>query len=166
YYTAPGLAWDAALKVTKVELELLSDPDMLLIFEKGIHGGISMIPNRYGKANKKYMNLKFDREKPSKYLTYLDANNLYGRAMCKPLPVRGFKWMSREEIGDWRTSECILEVDLKYPKELYDLHNDYPLAPERIMTNSNKVVKLVPNLNDKKTISFITRISNSALNSA
>ena len=96
------------------------------------------------------MNLKFDREKPSKYLTYLDANNLYGWAMCKPLPVRGFKWMSQEEIGDWRARDCILEVDLEYPKELHDLHNDYPLAPERIMINSNKVEKLVPNLNDKK----------------
>ncbi|PFX14366.1 hypothetical protein AWC38_SpisGene21477 [Stylophora pistillata] len=148
YYTAPGLAWDAALKVTKVELELLSDPDMLLMFE--ILGGISMIPRSYVKANNKYMNLKFDREKLSKYLTYLDANNLYGWAMCKPLPVRGFKWMSQEEIGDRRNTPCILEVDLEYPKELHDLHNDYPLAPERIIMNSKKVEKLVPNLNDTK----------------
>ncbi|XP_022784290.1 uncharacterized protein LOC111324887 [Stylophora pistillata] len=148
YYTAPGLAWDAALKVTKVELELLSDPDMLLMFEKGIRGRISMIPNRYGKANN--MNLKFDREKPSKYLAYLDANNLYGWAMCKPLPVRGFKWVSQAEIGDWRASvrniPCILEVDLEYPKELHD----YPLAPERIMISSNKVENFLPNLNEKK----------------
>ena len=78
YFTAPGLAWDAALKATKVELELLSDPDMLLMVEKGIRGGVSMISNRYGKANNKLIGTKYDASKPSKYITYLDVNNLYG----------------------------------------------------------------------------------------
>ncbi|PFX15106.1 hypothetical protein AWC38_SpisGene20691 [Stylophora pistillata] len=77
-YTAPGLAGDAALKVTKVELELLSDLEMLLMFKKGIRGGISMIPNHHGKANNKYMGKQFDREKTIKISGYLDANNLYG----------------------------------------------------------------------------------------
>ena len=91
YYTAPGLAWDTALKVTKVELELLSDMDMLLMVGKGIRGGVSIISNRYGTANNKYMGNRFDDSKPSKYISYLDANNLCGWAVSKPLPTHGFK---------------------------------------------------------------------------
>ena len=135
YYTAPGLAWDAALKVTGVNLELLSDIDMLLMVEKGIRGGVSMVSNRYGKANDKYMGDKFNYNEPSKYIQYLDANNLYGWAMSKPLPTHGFKWMKMSELETWELHSCILEVDLEYPKELHDLHNDYPLAPEQIEVN-------------------------------
>ena len=148
YYTAPGLAWDAALKVTGVNLELLSDIDMLLMAEKGIRGGVSMVSNRYGKANNKYMGGKFNSNEPSKYIQYLDANNLYGWAMSKPLPTHGFKWMKMSELETWELHSCILEVDLEYPKELHDLHNDYPLAPEQIKVN--KVEKLIPNLWNKK----------------
>ena len=145
YYTAPRLAWDAALKVTKVKLELLSDMDMLLMVEKGIRGGVSMISNRYGKANNKYMGDRFDDGEPSKYISYFDENNLYGWAMSKPLPTHGFKWM---ELETWENHSCILEVDLEYPKSLHDLHSDYPLAPEQIKVN--KVSKLIPNLGDKE----------------
>ena len=148
YYTAPGLAWDAALKITEVELELLSDIGMLLMVEEGIRGGVSMISNRYGKSNNKYMGNKFNPSEPSKYITYLDANNLYGWAMSKPLPTHGFKWMKVNELKTWEKHPCILEVDLKYPKSLHDLHSDYPLAPERIEVN--KVDKLIPNLWNKK----------------
>ena len=145
YYTAPGLAWDAALKITKVELELLSDIDMLLMVEKGIRGGVSMISNRYGKANNKYMGKSFIDTMLSTYVAYLDANKLYGWAMSKPLPTHGFKWM---EVSVLETHSCILEVDLEYPKSLHDLHSDYPLAPEQIEVN--KVLKLIPNLGDKE----------------
>ena len=156
YYTAPGLAWDACLKMTDIQLELLNDVDMLLMFEKGIRGGISIISNRYGEANNKYMK-GYIKNKLSKYLMYLDANNLYGCAMSEKLPTHGFKWLTSGEMENlfnnqivqvWKKTPCILEVDLEYPKELHDSHNDYPLCPERV--DCNKVEKLIPNLRDKK----------------
>ena len=148
HFTSPGLAWDAALKKTKIELELLNDYDMLLMIQKGIRGGISMISNRYGVANNVYMNEMYDPSKESTYIQYLDANNLYGWAMSKPLPTHGFEWMSESDIENWKSISCILEVDLDYPESLHDMHSDYPLAPERMILN--KVEKLVPNLNNKK----------------
>ena len=148
HYTAPGLAWDAALKMTKIELELLSDYEMLLMIQKGIRGGISMISNRYGVANNKYMNEMYDKSKESTYIQYLDANNLYGWAMSKPLPTHGFEWMSESELENWKSMPCLLEFDLDYPEHLHDTHSDYPLAPERMIING--VEKLVPNLNNKK----------------
>ena len=93
------------------------------------------------------MDKNFNPTEPSKYLQYLDANNLYGWAMSKPLPTKGFKWMTEDELAAWQKHPCILEVDLEYPKELHNLHNDYPLAPERITVN--KVEKLIPTLYNK-----------------
>ena len=157
YFTAPGLAWDACLKMTNINLELLSDLDMLLMFEKGIRGGISMISNRYGEANNKYMGKSFNKNKPKKYIMYFDANNLYGRAMSEKLPTHGFKWLSSGEMENlfnnqvvqiWEKTPCILEVDLEYPENLHDLHNDYPFCPERVECK-NGVEKLIPNLRDK-----------------
>ncbi len=146
YYTSPGLAWDAKLKHTGIELDLLSDTDMYLMVEKGIRGGVSSIMKRYSKANHKHLD-DYNPKKPNKHILYLDANNLYGWAMSKPLPHKNFRWMNDNELKDWRSEPCILEVDLKYPKELHDLHNEYPLAPEKLLIN--KVEKLVPNLNDR-----------------
>jgi len=147
YYTSPGLSWDAALKKTDVKLELLSDPDMLLMFERGTRGGISTISHRYAKSNNKYMGEKYDADLPSKYITYLDANNLYGGAMSEPLPTHGFEWMADFELDSWRQHSCILEVDLEYPDSLHDMHNEYPLAPESLEVGD--VQKLIPNLNNK-----------------
>ena len=76
--------------------------------------------------------MKITISKPSKYIQYLDVNNQYGWAMSKSLPTHGFKWINEEELEDWRSFSCILEVDLKYPESLYDPHNDYPLAPETV----------------------------------
>ena len=150
------MAWDACLKMTGINLELLSNPDMLLMFEKGIRGGISIISNRYGEANNKYMKC-FNKNKLATFLLYLDANNLYGCAMSEMLPTGGFKWLTDKEINNlynnqivqvWEKTPCILEVDLEYPKELHDLHNDYPLCPERVKCDKG-VEKLIPNLRDK-----------------
>ena len=146
YYTAPGLFYDACLKKTKINLELLTDPTMYLMIEKGIRGGISVAVHRHSVANNKYME-KYDPTKKSKYIMYLDANNLYGYAMSQPLPTHGFRWMDSNELDNWRNIPSILEVDLEYSIELHDLHNEYPLAAERLTID--KVEKLIPNLNDK-----------------
>ena len=106
YFTSPGLAWDAALKMTDVELELMSDYDMLLMVKHGIRGGVSTISHRFGQANNKYMS-SFDDSKPSSFITYLDANNLYGWAMSKNLPTHGFEWMCNDESKR-------LEIDTVY----------------------------------------------------
>ena len=83
YFSAPCLAWDAALKITKVQFELLSDPDMLLIIENAIRGGIAPISHRHAKANNEHMETEFDPAEETKFISYLDANNLYGWAMSK-----------------------------------------------------------------------------------
>ena len=124
YYTAPGLAWDACLKETNQRLELLKDYDMMMMFEKGIRGGISHISKRYAEANNKYMK-DYDKEKPSTYIQYLDANNLYGWAMSQKLPTHGFKWIDINKSKLMKLLEkkdtnqgFIFEVDLVYPVTL------------------------------------------------
>ena len=139
YFTSPGLSWDAMLKMTNIKLELMTDIDMFQFIEKGLRGGISYIANRYGKANNKYMK-EYNEKAPSKYIMYLDANNLYGWAMSQYLPTGGFRWMTQKQIDKINLAKykedsnkgLILEVDLEYPQELHDLHNDYPLAPEKV----------------------------------
>ena len=144
YFTSPGLSWDAMLKMTDIKLELMTDIDMFQFIEKGMRGGISYIANRYGKANNKYMK-EYDEKAPSKYIMYLDANNLYGWAMSQYLPTGGFRWMSEKQINNLDLAKyennckkgLILEVDLEYPQELHDLHNDYPLAAERVRVTND-----------------------------
>ena len=147
YFSAPGLAWNATLKITKVQLELLINPDMLLMIESGIRGGIVTISHRHAKANKEYMGTEFDPAEESKFISYLDVNNLYGWAMSKELPTSAFKWMTDNELDDWKHLSCYLEVDLEYPEDLHGLHNDYPLSPERIKIRN--VEKIIRNLNNR-----------------
>ena len=139
YFTSPGLSWDAMLKMTNIKLELMTDIDMFQFIKKGMHGGVSYIANRYGNANNKYMK-EYDEKAPSKYIMYLDANNLYGWAMSQYLPTGNFKWMTDTEIskinlGKYKAdgkNGLILEVDLEYAQELHDMHNDYPVCPEKV----------------------------------
>ena len=139
FLSAPGLAWQACLKKTKVELELLTDIDMLLMVEKGTRGGICQAIHRYAKANNKYMK-NYDKDIISSYLMYLDANNLYGWAMSQKLPVNGFKWVEKLSrfneifINNYNESSDIgyfLEVDIYYSEKLFNLHKDLPFLPER-----------------------------------
>ena len=92
YYTSPGLAWDAWLKETGQKRQLLHDYDMLMMFEQGKRGGITHISKRYAEANNEYMK-DYNPNKPTSYIQYLDANNLYGWAMSQKLPSYGFKWL-------------------------------------------------------------------------
>ena len=90
YFSAPGLSWDAMLKMTKAELEKISDADMHLFIEKGMRWGISYINKRYSKANNKYCP-DYNKNKPENYISYLHLNKLYGGAMSEYLPYGGFK---------------------------------------------------------------------------
>ena len=175
YFTAPGMAWDGALKMYGGKLDLLTDEDMVLFFEKGIRGGMSMISHRHAKANNPYLK-DYVKIMEKSYIMYMDMNNLYGGAMREHLPVGNFKWDAN--VDTW-TEEHLLNmkddaprgatlcVDLEYPKNLHDEHNDCPLCPERMSVTEDMFsphnlhltelakdkpkasVKLVPNLQNK-----------------
>lgn len=153
YFTSPGLSWDAMLKMTGVEIQLFTDYEMLMFVEKGIRGGMSQCSHRYSHANNKYMS-DYDPSKPSEFLIYLDANNLYGWAMSQPLPLKNFEWVDPSgfdirEITDDSPHGYILECDLIYPIELHDDHSDLPLAPESSVPPGCKEKRLLTTLNDK-----------------
>ena len=149
YFSASGLAWYAALKITKVQLDLLSDSDMLLMIESGIRGGIATTSHRHAKANNEYVGADFDPVKESKFISHLDANNLYGWVMSKQLPS-GFEWMTHDELDDGKHLSCILDVNLDYPEDLHNLHNDYPLASKGVKIGN--VEQLIPNLNNNNSL--------------
>ena len=110
---------------------------MLLMIEEGIRGGICHSIHRYAKANNEYMK-NYNNNEESSYIQYLDANNLYGWAMSKKLPVNGFKWTDNDKINEEfiknynenNDKGYIFEVDVKYPKRLHELHSDLPSLSE------------------------------------
>ena len=170
--SAPGLAWQACLKKTEVKLELLTDYDMILIIEKGIRGVICQVTHRYAKANNIYMK-NYDKNIESSYIEYLDANNLYGWAMSQKLPVNDFKWVKQEELSKFNEDFIknydengnigyFLEVDIDYPKELFNLHKDLPFLPER--KKVEKVEKLICSIEDKEKYVIPIRALKQVLN--
>ena len=170
--SAPGLVWQACFKKTKVELELLTDIDMLLMVEKGTRGGICQTIHRYAKVNNKYMK-HYNKNSISSYLMYLDANNLYKWAMAQTLPANGFKWVEKSRLSRFNEifiKHCdensdegyFLEVDVDYPKKLFDLHKDLPFLPER--RKVNKVEKLICSIEDKEKYVMHIKVLKQALN--
>ena len=163
------------LKMTKVELEKNSNPDIHLFIERGMRGGITHASKRHSKANNKYCP-DYDKTKPEKWIVYVDMNNLYGKAMSQYLPYGKFKWVKVNNKvinrvlnkSDNSLHGYFLEVDLDYPEKLHDSHKDFPMAPEKIKVkeemlspysqeNAKKfdiktgtINKLVPNLMAKE----------------
>ena len=162
FVSLPGLAWQACLKKTNVDLELITDYDILLMIEDGIRGGICHAIQRYAKTNNKYMN-DYYKNKESSYIQYLDANNLYGMAMSEKLPIKGFKWMvdisGIDENGYGKG--YVLKVDVDYPCELQNLHCDLKFLPERMVVNNSK--KLICSLQDKKDYAVHINVLKQAL---
>ena len=176
YVSLPGLTFDACLKYTKVKLELLTDIDKYLFFEQGVRGGISVISHRHAIANNPSVP-NYDPSKENSYIALWDYNALYSTALTQPLPKGNFRWLEDEElytfdldqISEGSSEGYVLQVDLRYPPNLHDLHNLYPLAPEQMKITSkmhspylksllkkhglNRMPsssKLVTNLQDKK----------------
>ena len=174
YFSSPGLAWDAVLKMSGVSLRLIDDVDMHLFIERGMRGGISYIAKRYCRANNEFVE-GYNSSREKSFITYWDVNNLYGATMLEYLPYDEFEWVDESEV-DNIDFNCVsaesdvgyfLEVDLKYPSQLHELHNDYPLAPEKLGVSKDMlsdyclsiaekcgvkvgdVAKLIPNLREK-----------------
>ena len=154
-FSAPGLAWQAALKRTKVKLDLLTDINILLMVEKGIRGGICHSIYRYEKTNNRYMK-DYNKNKESSYLQYWDVNNLFGCATSQKLPVNNFEWIKdpsqfNEDFIKNNNGESdkvyIFEVDVQYTEKLHEIYNHLPFLPERMKIE--KVRKVVANLHDK-----------------
>lgn len=164
YNTAPGLSWSAALLHTGVTLEVPIDPDMHLFFDRGLRGGASEVKTPYAMANNEHFE-HFDREVMRSYIAMFDANNQYGHAMRQYLPTGGFEWVELDTTSTTYWTNFVLnlkedsetgyffEVDLKYPSELHDQHDQYPLAPEHVEIKSEMLSdyqkKLAKDLNVK-----------------
>ena len=146
---------------------MLTDSTKYAFFEKSIRGGVSVISNRYAKANNPYMK-DYNPRKKIWYIIEWDANSLYASVMVEELPVGEFKWAGEKVLKDLERSlrnkeelpsgkGASLCVDLGYPEELHDAHNDYPLAPEKVIING--IEKLAPNLGAKRVPSYLRNVT-------
>ena len=138
FFSAPNLSWDAMLNITRVDLGLLSDIDMLLIFERGIRGGINGIGElRHFRANNRDLDV-FDESKAKIYGAFFDVTSVYAVTMQQTLPVDSYEWnetIMREILAtsDDSVVGFFVEVEIAYPSSLHDSHNDLPLAPEKML---------------------------------
>ena len=148
-YTLSGFSWQCMLKMSKIELELISDPDMYLFLMDTIRGGISVCNKKHVIADNKYIN---KNTKNNKYLMYLDANNLYGVSMIQNLPYRNFKWSNDLTLDKIQTG--IYEVDIEIPKELHNKFKDYPLCPEIKNIPEDNLSEYQNYLNNKLNIKY------------
>ncbi|XP_025199346.1 uncharacterized protein LOC112597488 [Melanaphis sacchari] len=154
YYTAPGFSFDCMLKYTGQQLELIHDYDILIMFEKGIRGGLTQASMRYAKANNE-KTPDYDSTKPKSWLVYQDCNNLYGYAMSQFMPHGGFKWVEPairglNNLHDKSPIGRIYEVDISYPSVLHDKHNELPFLSKNSIPPGSKVKKLMATLESKK----------------
>ena len=151
FITSPGLSWNAMLKSTKVELELIQDSTMFHFIKNAIRGGLSYIGVKYAKANNPDIQ-DYNPELPTSWINYVDFTNLYGHAMTQPLPTGEFKWVYTKKILDPDPNlGRIYCVDLEIPENLHDYLNDFPVAPENLTVGKS---------NDKKLISHLGSRSN------
>ena len=143
--------------MTDIELEEISDIDQYLFIEKGLKGGISYIAKRHSKAKNEYCP-DYDPKTPSTSISYLDMNNLYDWAMNEYLPYKGFKWLKNIDkfdiisINEKCSIGYFLEVDVEYPDELHELHNDFLLAPEKLTVSNDILSKYCKKFGDKYEI--------------
>ena len=168
FITLPSLAWTTALKRTGAKLDLITDPDMYLMIENNMRGGIATISHRHAVANNPAMNDEYDPSKPHSFITYLDANNLYGTAMSEPLPTGGFGFLDDEQMAAFDVmsipknsdSGYIVECDLEYPESLHELHSDYPMAPEHLTISKDMLSNFALYMIGKSWKPFQTLVSN------
>jgi hypothetical protein len=156
YFTTPGLSWDAMLRMTGVEFELISDYDIFMTVESGIRGGLTQCSTRHAVANNPYLS-NYNPEEETSYIMFKDANNLYAAAMCEPLPYGGFE-INEENIsvGDIEALDdegpygYMFVVDIKYPTYLHNIHSCLPFLPESVKPPGSQNKKLLATLDDKK----------------
>ena len=165
-YTLPGFSWQSMLKITKIELQLISDSDVYLFLMDAIRGGICVVNKKHvtsdniytrkvhDECSDKKVKKKLKSNDLDKYILYLDANNLYGHSMSKPLPYKHFKWSSDLTLDHNKLQTGIYEVDIEIPKELHDKFKDYPLAPEIKNISENMLSEYQKYLNDKLNIKY------------
>lgn len=160
YVSLPSYAWDAMLRKTGIELELINDVNILNMIEQSIRGGICQVSHRFLRANNRYME-DYQEEEPESYIVTFDANSIYPHSLKQHLPYRDFAWLKKEEIdiGSILTTPddspigYILEVDFNYNKSLHDKHKYFPLAPETIKICKNNLSQYSQDMLDKYQIS-------------